>query len=123
LVDWFTGLGNYVELIDNINTDKSLINWGVVTCVTTGKVTTQATCKYDNRSRTSDRHNLGTPITTEVLTPVRRVIPAVMEYKCIVRKDIPSSFGVKQTLKPGDMSPYQQSIVGAILAQRANKAG
>jgi len=121
LVDWFTGLGNYVELIDNINTDKSLINWGVTTGVTIGRITTEATCKFDNRHRTMFRMNFDTPITTETLVPIRRVIPAVLEYKCIVRKNIPASFGVKSTLRPEDLSPYQQSIIGAILQTRLNK--
>lgn len=123
LVDWFTGLGNYVELIDNINTDKSLINWGVATCITTGVLTTEATCKFDNRYRTSYRHNFDTPITTEQLVPVRRVIPAILRYKCVSRKEIGSGFGVKSTLKPEELSSYQQSIIGAILAQRAQKRG
>jgi hypothetical protein len=119
LVDWFTGLGSYVEMIDNINTDKSLINWGLVTGVTTGRVITEGTCQYTNTAIMSTRHDGNTPVITTTLTPVKRVITCELDYKCTVRKDAGSMLGVARTVEPSTLSTYQQSIIGAIVARRS----
>lgn len=118
LVDWFTGLGNYVDIVDNINNDPSLINWGVVTGITTGKIITDHTTSFNNVSVTAFRIGSGPVDLTTVTTPVVKTHSSVLSYKAIVRKDITGTFGVRSTLKPESMTPYQQSIVGAIIASR-----
>lgn len=118
LVDWFTGLGNYVELIDNINTDRKTINWAVITGVTTGLIATHAQCKYDTVVQRCTFSGV-TPIVHSSFSPVRRVYTSRMEYKCTVRQDVGDSFGVKNLLKQESLTSYQQSIVGAILGARS----
>lgn len=118
LVDWFTGLGNYVEMIDNINTDPKTVNWAVITGVTTGLVATSIRCKYDNLSQRCTFSGL-TPIVHTSTIPVRREYMSRLEYKCTVRQEVGASFGVKNLLKQESLTPYQQSIVGAILATRS----
>jgi hypothetical protein len=114
LVDYFTGLGNYVECIDNINHDPSLINWGLLTCVTKGKLTSnyKSSTFYSSRSYANntevyrddhiDRHNH----------------TSVLEYECHTRRDMANILDVKCTSEPTSLSDYQKSIIGAILAQR-----
>jgi hypothetical protein len=113
LVDWFTGLGSYVELIDNMARDDSLINWGMITGKTTGKLITRRTSKVDNTARTSVNNvNVSTVITT-----VPYAHESTLNYECQIRKDAAAALSVKTTAGP-NLNVYQQSIIGAILAQR-----
>lgn len=121
LLDWFTGLGNYVELIDNINTDQTLYNWGVLTGVTTGRVRTTHRTYFDNSRRWAHSLN-GVTTSGSELSRVNTTHESVCEFTATVRKDVVSSFGVRSTLKPSSMTTYQQSIVGALLGQRSGIA-
>lgn len=113
LIDWFTGLGNYVELIDETNRDPSLINWGMITCRTQGKLTT-------------DFHSKSTIVETTVKpsgTTVNNVLvdhthSSVLRFECQTRKDVSTILGVKQTSNPSSLTAYQKSILGALLTQR-----
>jgi len=114
LLDWFTGLGTYVEVIDNINRDPSLINWGMITGHTKGRLIT-------NIKSTSyvldDFSEDGIPgsLETTVLRPNNH--ESHLEYECQIRKDLANTLGVNTTAGR-NLSGYQQSIIGAILAQR-----
>lgn len=118
LLDWFTGLGNYVEMIDVVNTDKSLVNWGVLSGKAKGSLRTTLRTHYDNHSQYAYSHN-GSGTTTDVYTRVNTSHTSVLDYQAIVRKDIVNSYGVRSVLKPSSMTTYQQSIIGALLAQRS----
>jgi len=113
LVDWFTGLGSYVEVIDQMNRDSSLINWGMITGHTTGRLITNRQSKVDSSSYISeDFVGDGTTYSTEVYNH-----ESVLEYECQIRKDAATAFVVNTTAAPS-LSGYQQSILGALLAQR-----
>lgn len=117
LVDWFTGLGNYVEVIDNINSDPSLINWGMITAHTSGKLITEWQSKSDLVSSTRfnnvyvaiDRGTVNHSHTSQLV------------YECQIRKDMAQILDVKRTSVPGSLSLYQKSILGALLASRNGK--
>jgi hypothetical protein len=113
LVDWFTGLGNYVEAIDSINTDKSLINWGILTGITKGKITTVRNYTVTDRLYGTVDHK-----SYNVNTPRRLAHTSVLEYTLQIRKDVVSAYDVKSTLEPASLSLYQQSILAAIFASR-----
>ncbi len=113
LVDWFTGLGSYVELIDQMNRDSSLINWGMITGHTTGRLITKRDSKVDSRHYTVEDF-VGT---TETLTTESYGHESVLNYECRIRKDAAAAFVVNTTAVPS-LSGYQQSILGALLAQR-----
>lgn len=120
LVDYFTGLGNYVELIDNINNDTSLVNWGMITCRTNGKLTTEFRSFSDLVSSDSV---FGSPavVTTQKLENHHT---SVLNYECQTRSDVATVLSVKQTSVPSSLTTYQKSIIGALLAQRiAHKRG
>jgi hypothetical protein len=113
LVDWFTGLGNYVELIDNMAREDNLVNWGMITGKTTGKLITRRTSKVDNTATTSVNNvGVGTVVTT-----VPYVHESTLHYECQVRKDAAAALSVKTT-SGMNLTPYQLSILGALLSQR-----
>jgi hypothetical protein len=113
LVDWFTGLGNYVEAIDTINTDKSLINWGLLTGITKGEITTTRSFRVDDYWY---RRINGT--TAESWTQRYKSHQSILNYTLQIRRNVTSAYGVKTILEPSSLSLYQQSILAAILASR-----
>lgn len=116
LVDYFTGFGNYVELIDNINHDPSLINWGLLSCVSKGKLVT------DNLSHSyrSTRHYVQNVLTESADLVVGNRHTSVYEFVCETRRDVATILDVNTTSEPTSLSAYQKSIIGAILAQRTD---
>jgi len=114
LVDWFTGLGNYVECIDNIAHDDSLINWGMITCSTKGKLVSTWRSKSDLRSRT----RVDYVVVEDHIDRVQHTHTSTLNFECQTRSDVAQILGVKQTSVPSTLSSYQKSILGALLAQR-----
>jgi hypothetical protein len=116
LVDYFTGFGNYLECIENLWHDPNLINWGMITCETTGKLISDHKSKsyrsvrryesnvevYNNPGWIANRHT------------------SVLEYVCQTRRDVASVLDVNATADPVSLTAYQQSIIGALLLQRSN---
>jgi hypothetical protein len=115
LVDWFTGFGNYVEQIDNIARDTALINWGMITAHTDGKLVTTFKSKTDERATTTEDF-VGS---SEVLTTINWNHTSQLVYECQIRKDVAALLDVNTTAAP-KLSTYQQSIIGSILSQRGN---
>ena len=113
LIDWFTGLGNYVEVIDNINRDDTLVNWGMITGKTTGTLTTELKSFVDNTDYVHEDF-VGTS-SWQNQTEMHHT--STLSYECSIRKDVASIFSVKTTCAP-NLSTYQLSILGALLAQR-----
>jgi len=114
LVDYFTGFGNYVELIDNINHDPSLINWGMLTCVSQGKLTTDF---HSKSYRTTRVYAQNQPVSDSTTTVDNRHT-SVYTYVCETRRDVATILDVNTTSEPSSLSAYQKSIIGALLAQR-----
>jgi len=116
LFDWFTGFGGYVECIDNINHDPNFINWGMLTCETTGKLITDLRSTY--MTRRSYSTNTGGNLDVETLTQGSH--SSVMEYSFQMRKDVSNVLDVNMATDPGSLTPYQLSIIGALLTQRTS---
>jgi hypothetical protein len=113
LIDWFTGFGNYVELIDNTARDTTLVNWGMITAKTTGILTTDLKSFVDDRfTVTEDFVGATTTISTRSM-----VHSSTLNYECQIRKDVATVLDVKTTCEP-NLTAYQKSILGALLAQR-----
>lgn len=120
LVDWFTGLGTYVECIDNINHDPSLINWGFLTCKTDGKLISDFHTKSDTVNNFyvfGDDAAFKQRITTNVNLHRSEYV-----YECQTRSDVSTVLDVKTTSVPSSLTAYQKSIIGALLAQRAHSS-
>jgi len=119
LVDWFTGFGNYVELIDNINQDQNLINWGLISCRTQGRLITDFQSKtymVDDVYETPGAH-------VQTLSPNINRHTSILEYECHTRTDVATILDVKRTSVPSSLTGYQQSIIGALLLQRTEILG
>lgn len=115
LIDYFTGFGNYVELIDNINHDPGLVNWGMITCRTNGKLITEFRSK-SNFTTSNYVFNVSGETITQILENRHT---SVLNYECQTRSDVATVLDVKLTSVPSSLTAYQKSIIGALLAQRA----
>jgi hypothetical protein len=113
LIDWFTGLGNYVELIDDINKDPKLINWGMITCHTEGRLITEISSK-SNIVR-EQRVDASSTSSTKV---VDNRHTSFYDFECQTRSDVATILDVKLTSVPSTLTTYQKSILGALIAQR-----
>lgn len=113
LYDWFTGLGNYVEIIDEINRDKSLINWGFITGKSSVDLTTNiVTTKYSSQGVSVN--NVGSVVSTKYTNNHASVLHLDLQ----LRKNLAGIFDVKTFSDPSSLTAYQNSILGALIAQR-----
>lgn len=116
LIDWFSGLGNYVEMIDIINSDPTLVNWGMITCETKGELDTTL---YSETSCSSSVTANGVTTTRNFQVPWRHT--SKLSFECQIRKDVSTSL-VRKTSDPTSLSAFQKSIIGALLAQRIDNS-
>jgi hypothetical protein len=115
LFDWFTGCGNYLELMEEINHDSSLINYGFFTVHTKGKVISD----FYSESLLEQETRVDNTAAT-VITISKNRHQSRLEYECTTRQDVAALYdGVKRTSVPSSLTAYQHSILGAILAQRS----
>lgn len=116
LLDWFTGLDNYIDLIETINAkDSGIVNWGMITCKTTGKLIT------DFQSQSTSYRTLridNGPIQEEQYFSKNRH-QSQFVFECQTRSDVATILDVKLTSVPSTLTTYQMSILGALLAQRS----
>jgi len=114
LVDWFTGLGNYVEAVSSIADDTSVANYGFLTYDANGFVLSSAEGKVTETRST--RFN-GGPITT-LTKEVKLAHTAVLRYKYLRRVDVTSLSSIKRTWMLDELSSFQASILGALAFKR-----
>jgi len=117
LVDWFTGLGNYLELVEEINHDPLLINWGMITCHTKGKLTTELS--YITATQ-NDVYVNGVRVSPAAATNAVQHHTSVLDFECQTRSNVASVYDVERTTEPSTLTGYRYSILGAILAQRTD---
>jgi len=115
LYDWFTGCGNYLELMEEINHDPSLINYGFFTVVTKGKVISD----FYSESLKVQEVRINGSVVSNVSGVSQNRHQSRIEYECRTRQDVAALYDVKQTSVPSSLTAYQNSILGAILAQRS----
>jgi len=120
LVDWFTGMGDYLGAIQYINSDRSTFNYGFLTGHLRGQVKTVLDTLLGSEDRViflppfpySDSDIWWSPVYTHT---------SVLEYRVTLRKNIVQAYELK-SLASGGLSTYQNSIIGAILADRHLKS-
>lgn len=116
LVDWFTGFGNYISIIEKINNDRSLINDGYLTYACKGSISNQQTIKLHDQRDIWERPSANVSITTKH----SKLNTVSLDYSFQKRVKL-SSLGVNSTVVPDSMSPFQQLIIGALVGQRLFK--
>lgn len=114
LVDWFTGFGYYLDAIEQVNTDPSLINYGWLTYVS----------KFNIRSVSSWKLNSNSSIwirpSPEQNTTTSRSFNSSMELSGSYHKRVAlSDLGVKTTTLGNGLNSFQKLIISALLAQRS----
>lgn len=111
LVDWFTGLGDYLEVIEAVNSDRELINWGLITA----KVDYKLTTKYTGKLKWfSARGVLDQPgVYTEQVVNYNHESHLLCTLQ--LRKDLATIMDVNATTDIRTLSDYQLSILGAII--------
>jgi hypothetical protein len=115
LVDWATGLGNYIEILDEVNRDRSLINWGCLT----GRSAVELRTTYASEvtSTLVDYNIRQSP--NWVYETSRHTHTSTLAIDLQLRKELGSLFD--SGIDPGmrTLSQYQESILGALLFQRS----
>jgi hypothetical protein len=115
LLDWSIGIGNYLESIETINSDRSLVNWGVITCFIEGDLAERVEWT---------EHHLSTRLSTNPFTAVNMDKHPRCSYECRLqytyktRKSLANGYGVSTIDDVGSLTPYQLSILGALIAAR-----
>lgn len=115
LIDWFTGLGNYLELIEETNNDPTLVNWGMITTHTSGKLITDFT--YINATQ-EDHYLNNVRVSAQAAVNRERRHTSVLNYECRTRRNVAGVPGMEVTSIPDSLTGYRASILGALLAQR-----
>ena len=117
LVDWFTGFGNYLELIEETNHDPLLINWGLITAVARGSLTTE----FSYRNATQNDIYVNTVrVSPEAATDATKYHTSVLDFECTTRMNVARVLDVERTTEPESLSGYRQSILAALLASRVD---
>lgn len=119
LVDWFTGVGNYLDAIEQISSDRTLINYGTVTCDLVSTLTT--TMRYANRSTRLVRFTGTTNYSEDTYEDFSYTHQSQLIVKTKLRRDVLTAMsGLRSTSDSKSLTTYQSSIIGALLAQRSN---
>ena len=115
LVDWFTGFGDYVEAFHNINNDKSVLNFGLITYLSRGEIKTNFVGRATSSYTTVSQNVTVGPITKT--SDVSHTSTLLYRYR--KRKNITGSYHVKPTWDLPSFSGFQLAILGALLAVRS----
>lgn len=120
LIDWFGGLGSYVDVMSTTKSDYQLINFGFLTIVITEEVIHKADLKVRD-TNWEGYINDDIELVTTLDESFERVLPYKKTYrrKYQRRVDIGSLEGVKSFgFGLRNLSSFQESILGALVSQR-----
>jgi hypothetical protein len=110
LIDWFESVGDYIDCIEAINSDLSLINYGFATYRSVVKSTTTYQA---NVVQSWGRNINGVATNGTINQPIDHSSRYLCRYQ--KRKDLATVNGVKRTWDVTSLSAFQQSILGALL--------
>lgn len=116
LIDWFSGLGQYLHLIEEMTSDPSLINFGFASC----KMESTFNVSRDMRTLTSSSaysNNGGASTWTYDYNKSTYGCQAIVTS--YVREDVSSLASIRSAATGVNLTSFQQSIIGALLAQRS----
>jgi hypothetical protein len=116
LVDYFVDLGSYIQMMDAINSDRQLINYGFATFVSTESLTNEFVLK--STSSYIKTNTVGDTV-KEVYMDTKYPCKKVYQRKYQLRADISYLDGVKTFGNNwvGNLNSFQTSILGALLAK------
>lgn len=114
LIDWFGGLGDYIEAVSAVTDDTSVANYGLLTYDSLGIVSSNVQGKFVETRST--RFDLGPITTTNSLVYTNHT--AVLKYKYLRRIDVTNISELKRTWVFEDLSLFQASILSALAFRR-----
>lgn len=118
LIDWFTGADDYIEAIQRINSDRNLIDYGLISC----DIRTTLTGRKSSRVRNTEV-NTFTPwggTKKETVTHIYHdyETAATAEFRTRVRKDLSMALShLETTSDPSKLTGYRRSILSALISQ------
>jgi hypothetical protein len=112
LYDWFTGFGDYVEAFENVNNDRNIINWGLITYLSRGEIQTNFAGKVTCSVRTTTQSVLTSSDTFPLASHTSQ-----LNYRYRKRINVTESFHVKPTWNLPSFSGFQLAIIGALLTK------
>lgn len=116
LADWFTGAGDYVQLMDSISNDDSIINYGFLTFREECTITPSVRGKF----RTTVRRTIdGIDNVNESFSSLTHEGKLKLIYH--LRRSIPSLTNVRSYW--GSLNPNQAAILGALVSTRSGGRG
>lgn len=111
LIDWFTGIGEYVGIYDMLNNDDSLANWAFFVYQSEARLTTTFTGGVlQSHSREGE---LQLPQTKLLQTH-----SSTAGYKYIKRVSVGNTGGLKYTSQPESLTDDQAAILTALFLQK-----
>jgi len=114
LIDWFSGLGDYLNAVEKINSDPSLVNYGFLTYKSVGQITGT----HVTKSTEFQSYSRSPPLTQWFTSSVRKYhYSARLQYRYQLRKDIGTLPGVKAITLDSSLSTEQKAIIGALLTK------
>lgn len=119
LLDWVFGASDYIHLMDSVNGQRNLFNYGLITYVSHTEVTASWQNYWDNSSRSQIFPPGGQPA---VITRSFLNRKASFTAKYQLRKDVSAFAGMADYSGKG-ATPYQQSILGALFSKFAKTPG
>lgn len=117
LVDWFTGLGDYVEAYNVMNLDKSVINYGFIT----GTTHVISDSIHVSKATRTIKKLFTPPVPATVYDESfteNRTHTSRVEAKLQIRRSLTSAYNVKPTWDLGSFTGSQLAILGALLTIR-----
>jgi len=122
LADWFTGVGDYLQAIEAISYDQSLINYGLITFKSRGKSTFTFNGISAQNTDSSSYSPPIPPVYKENISRFTAERSAEFSFKYQRRKDVmPYLVDVKNSSDETRLSPYQLSIITALAAKYGDK--
>lgn len=121
LYDWFTNLGTYIDLIDTVNRDKTTINYGFVTGILTGKITT--TYRFTHLAQRHDYIYAGADPDWQTSSTTSVNHTSSLTYEAAVRyyASSLSAPALRVIASKSNLTTWQQSILLALLATRIQR--
>jgi len=120
LVDWFTGLGDYINIVDAIFSDRQLVHYGFLTAVYTETTTHKYRVKVRDCVETVTQTSFDSSNDVRTFSKVKSTQLYHTEYirKIYFREDLSNLDGVK-SFGGGmfNLSDFQTSILGSLLAK------
>jgi hypothetical protein len=113
LADWFSGLGDYLSLIDRVSRDPALINYGFFSYVSSGKIN----YSYVTQQTNDETYILPPAPTVVNHTTFTYPYSAEFGYRYHRRRDVTTIGDVKAVSLPSTLAADQLAIIGALLTK------